>query len=155
MWLSNEQEFWDVFEDRSVQLQPSGLQQLILDMHFIVEIAVCGRFPHRPVQQLVSTIITRAIAAFSARNVDPQSALPEDEWFLETAKGAIHKLMLGTSGSESEPEPEPEEHVALHDEISDSDESIATPSTSGSEDSFASANNDDLESPVYFTDPEA
>ncbi|CAL5083552.1 unnamed protein product [Urochloa decumbens] len=155
MWLSNEQEFWDVFEDRSVQLQPSGLQQLILDMHFIVEIAVCGRFPHRPVQQLVSTIITRAIAAFSARNVDPQSALPEDEWFLETAKAAIHKLMLGTSGSESEPEPEPEEHVALHDEISDSDESIATPSTSGSEDSFASANNDELESPVYFTDPEA
>lgn len=144
----------------------------------------------------MSTIITRAIAAFSARNVDPQrsvitvsfvfcvavlmilvrlpvcavlnvkcflsqknlfSALPEDEWFLETAKAAIHKLMLGTSGSESEPEaelePEPEEHVALHGEISDSDESIATPSTSGSEDSFASANNDDLESP--FTDPEA
>ena len=28
MWLSNEQEFWDVFEDRSVQLQPSGLQQV-------------------------------------------------------------------------------------------------------------------------------
>ena len=46
--------------------------QLILDMHFIVEIAVCGRFPHRPVQQLLSTIITRAVAAFSARGVDPQ-----------------------------------------------------------------------------------
>ncbi|KAL5659219.1 hypothetical protein ACJX0J_032382, partial [Zea mays] len=72
MWLSNEQEFWDIFDDRSVQLQPSGLQQLILDMHFIVEIAVCGRFPYRPVQQLVSTIITRAVAAFSARGVDPQ-----------------------------------------------------------------------------------
>lgn len=101
MWLSNEQEFWDVFEDQSIQLQPSGLQQvhfldcpcyfeslmqkqnhqnlcslqLILDMHFIVEIAVCGRFPHRPVQQLVSTIITRAIAAFSARGVDPQRSV--------------------------------------------------------------------------------
>nr|CAB3454688.1 unnamed protein product [Digitaria exilis] len=153
MWLSNEQEFWDVFEDRSIQLQPSGLQQLILDMHFIVEIAVCGRFPHRPVQQLVSTVITRAIAAFSARNADPQSALPEDEWFLETAKAAIHKQMLGTSGSESELEPD--EHITLHDEMSDSGENIATPSVSGSEDSFASANNDDLESPVYFTDPEA
>lgn len=151
MWLSNEQEFWDVFEDESIQLQPSGLQQLILDMHFIVEIAVCGRYPHRPVQQLVSAIITRAIAAFSSRDVDPQSALPEDEWFLDTAKAAIHKLMLGTSGSESELE----EHIAPHDEISDSEESTSTPSTIGSEDSFASANNDDLESPVYFTDPEA
>ncbi|KAL6657773.1 hypothetical protein ACP70R_005553 [Stipagrostis hirtigluma subsp. patula] len=151
IWLSNEQEFWDVFEDQSIKLQPSGLQQLILDMHFIVEIAICGRFPHRPVQQLVSTIIARAIAAFSARGVDPQSALPEDEWFLDTAKAAIHKLMLGASGSESEPEPEPDEHVVLHDEVSDSEECT---STIGSEDSFASAKNDDLESPVYFTDPE-
>lgn len=150
MWLSNEQEFWDVFENRSVPLHPSGLQQLILDMHFIVEIAVCGRFPHRPVQQLVSAIITRAVAAFSARSIDPQSVLPEDEWFVDTAKAAIHKLMLGTSESESEPE----EHVDLHGEISDPEESSTT-STIGSEDSFASAKNDDLESPVYFTDPES
>jgi hypothetical protein len=49
--------------------------QLILDMHFIVEIAVCGRFPYRPVQQLVSAIITRAVAAFSARGVDPQRSV--------------------------------------------------------------------------------
>uniref|UniRef100_A0ACD5ULC2 Uncharacterized protein n=1 Tax=Avena sativa TaxID=4498 RepID=A0ACD5ULC2_AVESA len=150
IWLSNEQEFWDVFEDESIQLQPSGLQQLILDMHFLVEIAVCGRYPHRPVQQLVSVIITRAIAAFSARDVDPQSALPEDEWFLESAKAAIHKLMLGTSGSESDLEVP----VVPHEEISDSEESTSTASTVGSEDSFASANNDDLESPVYFTDPD-
>lgn len=44
-------------------------------MHFVVEIAVCGRYPHRPVQQLVSVIITRAIAAFSVRNVDPQRSV--------------------------------------------------------------------------------
>jgi hypothetical protein len=99
IWLSNEQEFWNVFEDESIQLHPSGLQQvfhikfrftltnkilkvsifcpfqLILDMHFLVEIAVCGRYPHRPVQQLVSVIITRAIAAFSAREVDPQRSV--------------------------------------------------------------------------------
>ncbi|KAF7007984.1 hypothetical protein CFC21_022855 [Triticum aestivum] len=152
MWLSNEQEFWDVFEDESIQLQPSGLQQLILDMHFLVEIAVCGRYPHRPVQQLVSVIITRAIAAFSAREVDPQSALPEDEWFLETAKTAINKLMLGTSGSESDLEAP----IAPHDDgISEDSDSISCLSSIGSEDSFASANNDDLENPVYFTDPDS
>ncbi|KAL6856043.1 hypothetical protein ACP4OV_018845 [Aristida adscensionis] len=160
IWLSNEQEFWDVFEDQSVQLLPSGLQQLILDMHFIVEIAICGRFPHRPVQQLVSAIIARAVSTFSARGVDPQSALPADEWFLDTAKAAIHK-MLGASGYESElelepePEPDPEEHVVPHHEASDSEEITSTLSTTGSEDSFASANNDDLESPVYYTDPES
>ncbi|KAL2466201.1 Exocyst complex component EXO84C [Abeliophyllum distichum] len=39
MWLSDEQEFWGVLEHNSAPLQPAGLQQLILDMHFIVEIA--------------------------------------------------------------------------------------------------------------------
>ena len=76
------------------------------------------------------------------------SALPEDEWFLDSAKTAIHKLMLGTSGSESDLEAP----IVPHDEISDSEESTSTASTVGSEDSFASANNDDLESPVYFTE---
>lgn len=27
MWISNEQEFWDVFEDKSVKLERFGLQQ--------------------------------------------------------------------------------------------------------------------------------
>ncbi|KAJ0980798.1 hypothetical protein J5N97_009053 [Dioscorea zingiberensis] len=151
MWISNEQEFWDVFEDKSVQLQPFGLQQLILDMHFIVEIAVCGGYPSRNVQQIVSAIITRAIGTFSARGIDPQSALPEDEWFLDTAKAAINKLLLGTSGSEAS---EADEHIVIHDEISDSDETPSSPSTMHSEDSFASANMGETESPVYFTDPE-
>lgn len=80
------------------------------------------------------------------------SALPEDEWFVDTAKSAINKLMLGTSGSESS---EVDEHIVLHDEISDSDETPSTPSTIESVDSFASANNGEIESPVYFTDPES
>ena len=29
MWLSDEQEFWGVFEDVSVSLKPCGLQQVL------------------------------------------------------------------------------------------------------------------------------
>ncbi|KAF6174528.1 hypothetical protein GIB67_004722 [Kingdonia uniflora] len=47
MWLSDELEFWDVFEDDSCPLHPLGLQQLILDMYFTVEIAVCEGYPSR------------------------------------------------------------------------------------------------------------
>nr|XP_009409892.1 PREDICTED: exocyst complex component EXO84C isoform X1 [Musa acuminata subsp. malaccensis] len=152
MWLSEEQEFWDVFKDDSAQLQPLGLQQLILDMHFIVEIAVCGGYSSRNVHQLVSAVITRAIGAFSAKGIDPQSALPEDEWFVDAAKTAISKLMLGTSESEMS---EPDEHMVVNSEISDSDESLSSPSIIESVDSFASANMGETDSPVYFTDPEA
>jgi len=65
--------------------------------------------------------------------------------------------LLGTSGSESsEPEPEPDANIIIHDDISDSDDCLSSPSLSSqSVDSFASANMEETDSPVYFTDPEA
>jgi exocyst complex component 8 len=90
------------------------------------------------------------------------SALPEDEWFVDTAKAAISKLVQGTSGSDSSDEQD--EHIILHDdddeddeeEESDSEEStVSIPSLDESScDSFASATAGEIESPVYFTDPE-
>ncbi|KAJ8758611.1 hypothetical protein K2173_000332 [Erythroxylum novogranatense] len=153
MWLSDEQEFWDVFEDESVLLKPLGLQQLILDMHFTVEIARFAGYPSRHIHQIASAIIARAIRTFSARGIDPQSALPEDEWFVETAKSSINKLLLGTSGSDlSEID---EDHIVLPDEVvSDSDDTASSLSTLESTESFASASMGELDSPVYFTDPE-
>lgn len=172
MWLSDEQEFWGVFEDESIALKPCGLQQLILDMHFTVEIARFAGYSSRQVLQLASEIITRAVKTFSARGIDPQSTLPEDEWFSETAKAAINKLLLGASGSEaSEPEEEPvyarHHHMASavpveeepdyehHHLSSDSDDSISCPSTVDSFHSFVSAEMGDLESPPDFTDHES
>ncbi|KAL5975726.1 hypothetical protein ACLOJK_020052 [Asimina triloba] len=226
MWLSDEQEFWGVFEDKSAHLQPFGLQQLILDMHFVVEIAVCVGHPSRHVHQLVSAIIARAIRTFSIRGIDPQStagllgimpgkfipfvsashrewsylpgclkfvgfshgprimqtwenlgsfsvclklatyelsddskflplleenALPEDEWFVDTAKAAVNKLLLGTLESESSEIDE--DNIVVHDDISDSDETASTLSSvhSQSAESFASANCE-AESPVDTTD---
>ncbi|KAJ3687276.1 hypothetical protein LUZ61_016440 [Rhynchospora tenuis] len=162
MWLSDEQEFWEVFENDTVQLQPSGLQQLILDMRFIVEIAVCGRYSTRTIHQLVSAIIMHAIRAFSAKGIDPQSALPEDEWFVDTAKAAISKLVQGTSGSDMSDEHD--EHINLHDDDDDDDEEEESDSEESTDsipsldesscDSFASAIAGEIESPVYFTDPD-
>lgn len=36
MWLSDEQEFWDVFENDTAQLQPSGLQQVPYKYQFLL-----------------------------------------------------------------------------------------------------------------------
>lgn len=154
MWLSEEQEFWGVFEDDSAPLQPLGLQQLILDMHFTVEIARFAGYPSRHIHQIASAINARAIRAFSARGIDPQSALPEDEWFVETAKAAINKLLLVVSGSEASEVDD--EHIIMNGEdiVSDSDESLSCPSTVESSESFASANMGEMESPVYSTDSE-
>ncbi|XP_016460553.1 exocyst complex component EXO84C [Nicotiana tabacum] len=154
IWLSDEQEFWSVLEDESAPLQPLGLQQLILDMHFTVEIARFAGYPSRQVHQIASDIIARAVRTFSARGIDPQSALPEDEWFTETAKGAINKLLLGGSGSDTSEIDD--EHLIMHDGgMSDSDGSPSSLSSVDSSESFASAQMGDLDSPVYFSDPES
>ncbi|XP_031269876.1 exocyst complex component EXO84C [Pistacia vera] len=155
MWLSEEEEFWGVFENESSPVQPLGLQQLILDMHFTVEIARYAGYPSRHVHQIASAIIARAIRTFSARGINPQSsALPEDEWFVETAKSAIHKLLSGGSGSEVS-DIDDEEHIILNeDDVSDSADTVSSVSTVESFESFASASMGELESP-HFTDPEA
>ncbi|KAL0352694.1 UNVERIFIED_CONTAM: Exocyst complex component EXO84C [Sesamum angustifolium] len=157
MWLSDEQEFWGVLEHDSATLRPVGLQQLVLDMHFTVEIARFAGYPSRHVHKISSDIIARAVKAFSARGIDPQSSLPEDEWFVETAKGAINKLLMGGSGSDTseiEDDDDDDEHIIMDDEvISDSDDSPSSLSTVDSEESFASARMEELESPV-LTDSE-
>ncbi|KAI7982183.1 Exocyst complex component EXO84C [Camellia lanceoleosa] len=160
MWLSDEQEFWGVLEDDSAHLQPLGLQQLILDMHFTVEIARFAGYPSRHIHQIASSIITRAIRTFSARGINPQSALPADKWFAETAKTAIHKLLQGASGSDTSDIDEDhiamdDEHIMMNDEqFSDTDEAPSSLSTVDSFESFASAQMGELESPVYLSDPE-
>ncbi|KAL3616739.1 hypothetical protein CASFOL_039133 [Castilleja foliolosa] len=149
MWLSDEQEFWGVLEHDSAPLRPLGLQQLVLDMHFTVEIARFAGYPSRHVHKISSDIIARAVKAFSARGIDPQSSLPEDEWFVETAKGAINKLLMGGSGSDASGIDDDDEHIIMDDEIiTDSDESPSSLSCVDSEESFASAQMEELESPV-------
>ncbi|KAI3856873.1 hypothetical protein MKX03_036179 [Papaver bracteatum] len=139
MWLSDEQEFWD----------------LILDMHFIVEIAVFGGYPSRHVHQIASAIIARAIKAFSDRGIDPQSELPADEWFVNTAKTALNKLILGTSSASEVSDID--EHIIIHDEIiSDSNDTASCSSSiASSSDSFASANMGESESPTFLSDSES
>ncbi|GLJ21307.1 hypothetical protein SUGI_0391490 [Cryptomeria japonica] len=97
IWLSNDQDFWEVIEDSSTLLTAYGLQQFILDMHFIIQIAKSGGYCSRQMHQSVSSIRTRAIDVFSSRGIDVNSALPEDEWFVETAEAAICKLRTNWS----------------------------------------------------------
>eukprot|EP01018_Ginkgo_biloba_P030439 Gb_10715 [translate_table: standard] len=172
IWLSNDQEFWDMMEDSSASHSPFGLQQysgcylqqsetagfehmknhffpsggkpkrlvlnfvevacfslkqltyrkelrlnfmgfnhnFVLDMHFVIETAVSGHYSSRHMQQIVSDILQHVVTAFSATGMDPDSALPEDEWFLDTAREAIKKLLSGLSRRGFEVEDiEPEE----------------------------------------------
>ncbi|GLU22597.1 hypothetical protein SLE2022_386610 [Rubroshorea leprosula] len=153
MWLSNEHDFWGVFEDASTQLQPLGLLQLVLDMHFTIEIAIYAGYHSRYVEQIANDIIAQAKRIFSSRGINPQRALKSDEWFRETARIAINKLMAA-SGSDTS-EIEEEHHLNLHDGmVSDSDDTTSSLSTVESYESFASAIMGELESP-NFTDPEA
>lgn len=82
----------------------------------------------------------------------PFSALPADEWFVETAKSAINKLLLGVSGSETSDIDE--DHIIIHDEVVSDSDTVSSLSTMDSTESFASASMAELDSPSNLSDPD-
>ncbi|KAA3478739.1 exocyst complex component EXO84B-like [Gossypium australe] len=127
--LSEDQSFWDDIEEGPRPLGPLGLQQacilgifllpffnlysivknrtffvrvqLYLDIKFVTGFASQGRYLSRNLHRVVKEIITKAMAAFAATGMDPNSVLPNDDWFDEICQDAIERL----SGN---PKPEPE-----------------------------------------------
>ncbi|KAK9281747.1 hypothetical protein L1049_004892 [Liquidambar formosana] len=92
LWLSEDQSFWDDIEEGPRPLGPLGLQQFYLDMKFVICFASQGRYLSRNLNRAVSDIITKAINAFSATGMDPNSALPEDDWFVDICQDAMERL---------------------------------------------------------------
>ncbi|VAH30348.1 unnamed protein product [Triticum turgidum subsp. durum] len=72
LWLSEDQAFWEEIEQGPKPLGPLGLQQFYLDMQFVI-IFGQGRFLSRHVHQVILDIIDRAMGAFSATGMNPDS----------------------------------------------------------------------------------
>ncbi|KAF5176301.1 Exocyst complex component exo84b like [Thalictrum thalictroides] len=92
LFLSDDQSFWDDIEEGPKPLGPFGLQQFYLDMKFVVHFSSQGRYLSRHLNQVLNDIISRAVAAFSSTGMDPDSVLPEDEWFIDISQEAIERL---------------------------------------------------------------
>ncbi|KAF4393935.1 hypothetical protein G4B88_025904 [Cannabis sativa] len=71
---------------------PSPIFQFYLDMEFVMLFCSQGRYLSRSLHQVIKDIIDRAIQALYATGIDPQSVLPEDEWFAEVGQIAIKML---------------------------------------------------------------
>lgn len=97
IWLSDDQEFWEAIEQGSRSLGAIGLQQFVLDMHFLKQVSLYGKFLSRITHQLIGCVIERACSAFAATGADPSSTLPDDDWFLTTAQEDLHRLLEGWS----------------------------------------------------------
>ncbi|XP_048532274.1 exocyst complex component EXO84B-like [Triticum urartu] len=103
LWLSDDQSFWEEIEEGPRALGPLGLQQFYLDMQFVILFGQ-GRFLSRHVHTVILNIIDRAMAAFSATGLDPDSALPSDDWFIEIAQDNISRISGKARAGNSERE---------------------------------------------------
>lgn len=92
LWLSQDQSFWDDIEDGPKPIGPLALQQLYLDMKFVICFASQGRYLSRNLVRVVNGIISKALEAFQATGRDPYSVLPEDNWFNDICQDAIELL---------------------------------------------------------------
>ncbi|KAJ0982778.1 hypothetical protein J5N97_011033 [Dioscorea zingiberensis] len=81
LFLSDDPNFWEDIEKGPRPLGLLGLRQFYLDMQFIIVFAQ-GRYLSRHAHQLIKDIIERAMLAFSATGMDPDSVLPDDDWFV-------------------------------------------------------------------------
>ncbi|XP_047092836.1 exocyst complex component EXO84B-like [Lolium rigidum] len=103
LWLSEDQTFWEEIEEGPRALGPLGLQQFYLDMQFVILFGQ-GRFLSRHVHQVILNIIDRGMAAFSATGLDPDSALPSDDWFIDVAQDTISRISGKAQTASSERE---------------------------------------------------
>ncbi|KAK1643302.1 hypothetical protein QYE76_061107 [Lolium multiflorum] len=103
LWLSEDQTFWEEIEEGPRALGPLGLQQFYLDMQFVILFGQ-GRFLSRHVHQVILNIIDRGMAAFSATGLDPDSALPSDDWFIDVAQDTISTISGKAQAATSERE---------------------------------------------------
>eukprot|EP00250_Pteridium_aquilinum_P010109 c19160_g1_i1 orf=582-2723(-) len=97
IFLLEEQGFWEGIDDGTKPLGQAGLQQFVLDLYFVIQIATHGHYSTRKIRTVVLEIINRAMESFNADGLDPDSILPENEWFLEVAAGCIPKLLPESS----------------------------------------------------------
>lgn len=92
LWLSEDQSFWDDIEEGPKPLGPLGLQQFYLDMKFVICFASQGHYLSRNLHRVVNEIISKAMSAFATTGMDPNSVLPEDDWFNDICQEAIDRL---------------------------------------------------------------
>lgn len=92
LFLSNDQSFWEDIQEGPKPLGSLGLQQLFLDMRFVMHFANQGRYLSRNLHRVLNEVITKAMQAFAATGLDPDSVLPEDAFFDEICLEAIERL---------------------------------------------------------------
>ncbi|GBG84296.1 hypothetical protein CBR_g38266 [Chara braunii] len=90
--LMGDDAFWTVMESNERPLGHIGLQQFILDMHFLMQAANVGRYSSRAMREVAVEAINRAINAYSAQGEDAGSFLQTDQWFQGKAQDALKQL---------------------------------------------------------------
>ncbi|CAI5457621.1 unnamed protein product [Closterium sp. Yama58-4] len=76
--------FWDELENAEYALGPTGLQQLVFDMYFVMQVAKAGKYSSRAMRKVAEDSATKAIVLFTDQTGgDPNSLLQEDWWMEE------------------------------------------------------------------------
>lgn len=107
VWLSNNQEFWENTEKCPDTQKLSFVEQVRLDIHFLVEIAQLKGYCSVDLMATAMNIIAQLSGTSAALESDSNSAVPDDRWTSNAAKLAIEKLL-----AVQDAEPQPKEEVA-------------------------------------------
>ncbi|CAI7808231.1 unnamed protein product [Closterium sp. NIES-53] len=102
--------FWDELENAEYALGPTGLQQLVFDMYFVMQVAKAGKYSSRAMRKVAEDSATKAIVLYTDQTGgDPNSLLQEDWWYEHKCVEAIEELAAAASPAAS-PTDSPSRH---------------------------------------------
>ncbi|CAI5506175.1 unnamed protein product [Closterium sp. Naga37s-1] len=120
--------FWDELENAEYALGPTGLQQLVFDMYFVMQVAKAGKYSSRAMRKVAEDSATKAIVLYTDQTGgDPNSLLQEDWWYEHKCVEAIEELAAAASPAAS-PTDSPSRHRRSFSQEDPDDPLAAAPS---------------------------
>ncbi|KAJ6831413.1 exocyst complex component EXO84B-like [Iris pallida] len=129
IWISENQGFWTKAVELSCNIQCGCLEQVRLDIHFLMEISRIGEYFSDDLMGAALDLITQLDAAFAISESDPNGAVPDERWGADAARLAIRKLLeaeVANSELEEEPEATSEEELSTEKWETDTEDSVGT-----------------------------
>eukprot|EP00897_Mesotaenium_endlicherianum_P010171 jgi/Mesen1/9182/ME000591S08503 len=89
--------FWEVLEQGDYAFGPTGLQQFLLDMYFMMQFAANGGYSSRAMRQVALDAMARAITVYKEQAADDPNEC-KDEWFQAKCQEACQYLRALQNG---------------------------------------------------------
>ncbi|CAK9149983.1 unnamed protein product [Ilex paraguariensis] len=91
-WISSNKDIWTIREEHLTDEDFDHFMQLVLDMHFLVEIARCQGYLTDNMKNACRVTVSHMESVFTYAGLNPKRGVNNNEWAVNAATNALLKL---------------------------------------------------------------